>query len=179
MKSNRTKREVVNQLINFFWTILCFAPVLYCWMISGMNLYFYLSLVIAFVVGIMPKKIVDLFLLGSDRKFYEKLGVKKIRKLVQNGDLVRTLGGGQTNQVIKGPSQARHYLKTIAMYERYHWICLAFFLQTTIYSFLKGYFTLGFLIIAANLLYNVSSILLQQYNRIRITKMLERVIHSD
>jgi len=179
MSPSRTKQEIANQFINFFWTILCFAPVLYFWMISGINLYFYLFLLIAFIVGVLPKKILDLFLLSTNKKFYEKLGVKKIRKLVQNGDFVRTLGGGQTNQVIKGPSQARQYLKTIAMYERYHWICLVFFLLTTIYSFLKSYFALGFSIIAANLLYNVSSILLQQYNRIRITKVMGRLIHSN
>ena len=172
MKPSQTKREILNQFINFFWTILCFVPVIYFWAITSIHLYFYLFLAVAAVVGMMPKKALNLLLLSSNRKFYEKIGVKSIRKFVQNGDIVAGMTGNQKNKVIKGPSQVKGYLNTIAMYERYHWTCFSFFLLTSIYCFFSGYLVLGLLIIVANLLYNITSILLQQYNKIRIGKMM-------
>jgi len=114
--SIRTKREFVNQMINFFWTILCFTPVIWFWTKEGINRYFYLFILSALLTGLMPKKILDLLMLSSDRNFYEKLGVKRVRKFVQNGDVIRRISGKQEHFVISDAVQARQYLKTIAMY---------------------------------------------------------------
>ncbi|HTQ63333.1 MAG TPA: hypothetical protein VMI12_00975 [Puia sp.] len=173
MKSSDTRQAVVNQLLNFFWTILCFAPVIYFWWLAGIHLNFYLFLIISAIIGIIPQKKLDFFLLSHNRKFYEKIGVKYIRKFVQNGDFAAAMSGSRTNHLIKTTSQAGQYLKTIDMYERYHWICFCFFFLTTIYCFSSGYLKLGFVLVVANLLYNISSILLQQYNKIRIRKIIE------
>ena len=173
MAVNRTttKKEIVNQFINLFWTALFFTPVLWFWMKEGINLYFFIYLVMAFLVGILPGKILKLLLLSSNSKFYEKLGVKHIRKFVQNGDMVNAMTDKQKNTSIKGRVQAQQYLKTIAMYERFHWICFTFFLFTAVSCFLKGYLILGIAVTAANLLYNLGSILLQQYNSVRIKRI--------
>lgn len=165
------KREILNQLINFFWTILCFAPVLSFWINDGINLYFYLSIVIALIFGILPVKILNRLMLSSNRKFYERVGVKFIRKFVQNGDVVKSMVNNRNRFIINGVFQAQQYLKTIAMYERFHWVCFTFFLLTAIRCFFNGYFKLGLAISATNVLYNLSTILLQQYNKIRIKKM--------
>jgi len=170
VRSSSHRREVLNQLLNFFWTILCFAPVLWFWMKEGVSLYFYMFIAISLIIGILPDKMLNMFTLSSDTRFYHKLGVKKIRKLVQNGDVVNMAASKQRHSLINGVAQARRYLKTIAMYERFHWSCFTFFLLTAIFCFAFGHLKLGFLIIAANLIYNASSILLQQYNKIRIRK---------
>ena len=171
VKASTSKREILNQLINLFWTALFFSPVLWFWIKEGINLYFGFSLAISLLIGILPEKILNLFVLSSGRKFYERLGVKRIRKFVQNGDMVNAMTDKQKHSSIKGKVQAQQYLKTIAMYERFHWICFTFFLLTAISCFLKGYVNLGIAITAANLLYNLGSILLQQYNRIRIKRI--------
>jgi hypothetical protein len=172
VKSLKYKREVLNQLINFFWTILCFAPVLWFWIKEDINLCFYLFIAAALITGILPEKTLNLFMLSSSRKFYERLGVKQIRKFVQNGDAVNIIVNKQKHFVIQGVSQAEQYLKTIAMYERYHWVCFIFFLLTAIRCFFYGYLILGLAITVANVLYNLCSILLQQYNKIRIKKII-------
>ena len=166
-----SKKEILNQLVSLFWTVLCFTPVLWFWIKEGINLYFYISLAIALLIGMLPESILKLFFLSSSGRFYEKLGVKRIRKFVQNGDMVNAMTDKQKHASIKGKLQAQQYLKTIAMYERFHWICFAFFLFTAIICFLKGYVKLGVAVTAANLLYNMGSILLQQYNRIRIKRI--------
>src|SRR4249919_2803283 len=91
VKPSTSKKEILNQLINLFWTALFFTPVLMFWIKEGINGYFYFSLAIAILIGILPEKILNLFLLSSNRKYYEKLGVKSIRKFVQNGDMVNAI----------------------------------------------------------------------------------------
>ena len=173
MAVNRStsKKEILNQLVNLFWTIMCFTPVLWFWIKEGINQYFYISLAIALLIGILPGSILKLFFFSSSGRFYEKLGVKRIRKFVQNGDIVNAMTDKHKHASIKGRLQAQQYLKTIAMYERFHWICFTFFLLTAIGCFLRGYVKLGVAVIAANFLYNFGSILLQQYNRIRIRRI--------
>lgn len=132
------KRDILNQIINFFWTALCFSPLV---LVSGRNRQ-YLLLCISW-------------------------------RSVQNGDIVNSHSKTLGATAIKDKSQARKYLKTIAMYERYHWICLIFFLVTSIYGFFNGHLLFGFSISIANLLYNLIPIFLQQYNKIRIKKIVD------
>lgn len=172
VKSFKYKQELFNQLINFFWTILGFTPALWFWINEGINLYFYLFAVAALITGILPEKILNLLMLSSRRNFYERLGVKHIRKFVQNGDAVQAVTNKQGRLIIKGVRQAKQYLKTIAMYERFHWACFTFFLLTAILSFSYGYWILGLAITTANVFYNLCSILLQQYNKARIKKII-------
>ncbi|HEX4852202.1 MAG TPA: hypothetical protein VFV08_15405 [Puia sp.] len=171
-RSPTYKRNLVNNFFNFFWTILCFIPIIIFWSKEGIDWYFYSSLVLSFIIGILPQRVINLSLISSNPKIYEKLGVKFIRKFVQDGATVGSMTSEKKLTIVNNLSQARKYLKTIAMYERFHWICFSFFVLTTILCFAKGYTTLGIVLIFANLLYNGCSILLQQYNKIRIRKML-------
>lgn len=172
VKALQYKQEIFNQLINLFWTILGFTPILWFWIKEGINVYFYLFLIAALITGILPEKILNLFMLSSRRSFYERLGVKHIRKFVQNGDAVRAVTNKQGRLMIRGVTQAKKYLKTIAMYERFHWACFTFFLLTAVLCFFYGYWILGLAITATNILYNLCSILLQQYNKARVKKII-------
>ncbi len=166
------KREILNQAINFFWSILCIAPIFWFWFQEGINnLYFYLFMGLSIIIGVLPESVFNLLAFSSQRNFYERIGIKYIRKFVQNGDAVNSLNSTKTT-VIKGKKYFRTYTKTIAMYERYHWICLTFFLLTTLYCFVSGHIKFGILILIANILYNFCPILLQQYNKIRLKKIL-------
>lgn len=168
------KRDILNQIINFFWTTVCFTPLFWFWFQEGIdNIYFYVSLGVALLFGALPEKILSKFTLSADKKVYEKYGIKFIRKFVQNGDIVNSQTNGLGAPSIKGKAKAKEYLKTLAMYERYHWICLIFFLLTTIYGFFNERFLFGFSILIANFLYNLIPIFLQQYNKIRIKKIVD------
>jgi hypothetical protein len=166
------KRELTNQSINLFWTVSCFSPVIIFWFRRGPNGWFWLFLGISLVVTFLPEKILRLFQLSNKRKFYENLGVRFIRKLVQDGEIAKTTNIRQGSFRIHNIKQARGYLRTIAMYERYHWLCLIFFLLTAIYALRIGYTSLAGWITLANLLYNGCSLLLQQYNYLKIQKII-------
>ncbi|MBE9464276.1 hypothetical protein ACFP1I_06220 [Dyadobacter subterraneus] len=164
------KKEFLNQLINFFWTILCFASVFSFWFFAGLSLWFYAFLGVSFLSGLVPSRF---FRLSNNPQFYEKLGARWIRKFVQNGDLVNLLTKNQevSTRSITDKNDVAKYLKTISMYEKYHFICFIFFSLSGIFAVFQQSFFYFILILASNILYNVGPVILQQYNRARIFKL--------
>jgi hypothetical protein len=159
----------MNQAINFFWTILCFIPVIAFW--RGADIFWlYIFIGISVVSLLLPAKLLQL---SRNPKFYESLGVKFIRKLVQSGDYANRLIRRKNPQykLIKNKANVAQYMRTIIMYERYHFLCFIFFLLTTIYALIHLRYVFVMLIIISNIIYNVCPILLQQYNRARVLKL--------
>ena len=168
------KKEFLNQFINFVWTVVCFAPVLAYWINVNRSPLFYFFLIVSMISGFLPAGFFQSIQLSQSSGFYEKAGVRWVRKFVQNGDFVKRITRKEEEKeqrVIKDRKAIEKYLKTIAMYERYHFVCLVFFLLTTSHSAFHKAFIYSAVIFACNLFYNILPILLQQYNRIRILKM--------
>lgn len=108
--------------------------------------------------------------LSGAPKFYERFGVKIIRRFVQDGDIAsKSLRSG--GRVIMNKARAQKYLNTIEMYERYHFLCLIFFLLTSLHAAANSRIAAALIIAACNIIYNVYPMLLQQYNKARILKL--------
>jgi hypothetical protein len=70
--------------------------------------------------------------------------------------------------MIKTKLLDKNYKSKIAMYERYHFICLVFFLASFVYAIHQQAFLISLLILMSNILYNIIPILIQQYNKLRL-----------
>ena len=154
---------MLNQTLNFSWTIIGFFPVVYFWFLNGINWSFYVLLVICLISCFLPERAYRHLDISKDLRVYKRLGIKFIRRFAQDGDF--------------NPNRAlgiKAYLKKISMFERYHFCCLLLFQVSSVYACYEEKYLLAFAIFVCNLLYNVYPILLQQYNRIRITKLLRR-----
>jgi len=162
----------MNQAVNFFWSILCFFPVVWFWLDADI-LMCYIFIGISVLSLLIPARILQI---SYQPKFYQTLFIKQIRKFVQNGDLVNGLirRSKPTHRTIKAKADASRYLSTVVMYERFHFLCLIFFLLTTIYALTQAKFWLSFAVIIANVIYNICPILLQQYNRARVLKLTKK-----
>ncbi|MFA6084948.1 hypothetical protein [Mucilaginibacter sp.] len=160
----------MNQAVNFFWTILCFAPIIGFWFTANSILLCFILIGISVASQVFPARHLQL---SNDPKFYEGLGVKQIRKFVQNGELINKFIRKNNPQykVIKGKTNAVKYMQTIVMYERFHLICFIFFLLTAVYAVIAAQYAFALIIIIANIIYNICPILLQQYNRARLAKL--------
>jgi hypothetical protein len=165
--------QVISQLLNFFWTILCFLPVIWYWAIPAPGVWLYGSAAFSIVCGFLPQAFFRSLQLGRSAGFYEKYGVKIIRKFVQQGDLMNRLSRQHFPgyRVIRNAGQAKNYLSTIAMYERYHFMCFLFFLCTTVHGLFAHRFLFALIVTAANFIYNICPVFLQQYNRLRIQRL--------
>jgi hypothetical protein len=130
----------------------------------------YIFLGVAVVSLLLPARLLQL---SNSPRFYEALGIKLIRKFVQNGEYVNRLirKSKPDYKVVKDKQQAAQYLNTIAMYNRFHFLCLVFFMLTFAHAIISAKYLLALLIFMANLIYNVCPILLQQYNRARLLRI--------
>src|SRR5699024_9461556 len=103
-------------------------------------------------------------------------GIKKIQSITQNGRFVKyfidKLDSGY--EVIRNRSDIKSYKKRIKMYEKYHLVCLLFFIGCTIYGLSRSEYYLTGWIFISNIFYNVIPILIQQYNKIRISPLLTK-----
>jgi hypothetical protein len=173
---NKFNTLMLNQLINFSWTILSFSLIGWYW-----GVYFaehkspiILITIVAFsmIVFLLPGKWFDALALSQDRKPYERLGLKFFRNFVQDGTLVNRYLKKRNKDfvMIRNRQEAVIYLQTIAIRERFHYCCLVLFSITSICAIIDGRIGLGLLIFLSNILYNVYPILLQQYNRLRINR---------
>lgn len=165
-------RKTFNHIINFFWSIIAFYPLISHWYVTKIDNWFILGISASILLSFLPEKCYAFLQLSDNRNFYEKLGVRIIRKFVQNGDLAKKMPDKKEHTIIESNNEAKKYLLTIAMYERFHWACFSFFIFSAIHAFCTVKITIAVIILAVNILYNVSAILLQQYNKIRIRKIL-------
>lgn len=157
----------MNQLINFFWTVICFAPVLAYWFKAFDAGWLITTIGVSLLSLLIPAKKLQL---SYRSKFYEGIGVRFIRRFVQNGDWANRRSRAKDPQYkhIRNRGQAQAYKRTIAMYERFHLLCLVLFFFTAILAVNNGYYLLAVLIIIGNIIYNACPVLLQQYNKTRL-----------
>jgi hypothetical protein len=143
----------MNQAINFFWTILCMAPVVGFWVAIDNVLWCSIFVVISLLSLVIPAPLLQL---SNDPKFYKSTGVKLIRKFVQNGELINRYIRKNNSQynLIKGRQNAAKYMQTVVMYERYHFLCLVFFMLTAGFAVVQRYYGFAMLMSVANIIYN-------------------------
>lgn len=160
----------MNQAINFFWTILCFIPVIICWYTANSLAPCYWFLALSLLCLFIPSRLLQL---SNNPVFYTRAGIKFFRRFVQNGDYANRLIRKNKPEytLIKSKRGALAYTKTLAMYQAYHLCCLVFFMLTMVYALINKYYLLGFMILLSNVVYNVYPVLLQQYNRARIKRI--------
>lgn len=162
--------HLINQAINLVWTALLFAPVILFWFRYYDATIFFCLLGISLLPLLMNEASLRGLQLSKNRKFYEKLGIRKIQAVTQDGRLVKNL----TNKrhaghiVIRNRRDIELYKSQINMYEKYHLICLLFFTGCTIYGLINSEYYLSVWILISNIFYNVVPLLIQQYNKIRI-----------
>jgi hypothetical protein len=162
---------LLNQSINVFWTVIFFAPVLAYWI----SYYDLKSLLIILGLGIIPYfipfRFFNLFQLSKSRRFYESVYIHQFQKITQNGAFIKRL----QSRVAGKPNfkqmrdERKGLLNNIAIYEKYHWSCLVIFIGTTFFAAKQASWRIALIISVANVFYNITPILIQQYNKSRHT----------
>jgi hypothetical protein len=161
---------VLNQLLNAIWTILGFSCVLLYWIDVPLYPWFYLFMILS-VLGLFVNPAV--YKLSKQLSFYEKIGVKVIKKFVQDGDLVNKVSPAGNFKIVNQRDDLKKYLSSINMYEKYHVLCFVFFSLTTIHSLVNEQMLIALGITASNVFYNFYPVALQQYNRAKIVRILK------
>ncbi|MEX6688853.1 hypothetical protein QTN47_15200 [Danxiaibacter flavus] len=173
-KNIETVIGLYNMIPNVVWSVINFTPVYFFYALPGNLHYLWIVIAISLVGFFLPKSFYSRLQLSNSIRTYNKLGIRIVRKYAQDGDLINRL----IRKKYPGykphiqPNFRKHIGKTY-FYEKFHFVCLLFFLLTTVLAFMQEKIILGSLITIANILYNVYPILLQQYNRLRIMLLLK------
>lgn len=165
-----------NSIINLFWTIIAFIPVLIFWTEYDDTTSLWLSITVSLPLLAVPEKVCLKLQLSNSREFYERLGVKLAQSLSQNGKFVNALikrTGHAEHYVVRTRNDLRRYRTQILGYQRFHVACLLFFFISMMRALILGAFDFFIGILIMNVVYNVYPLLIQQYNTLR-TRMSNR-----
>lgn len=167
------RREIYNQAINLFWTALSFIPIFLLWYGNYNWVSFSAALLISLVPFFLPVRFFIFLQISKDRKMFEFLGIKFFQAFAQNGRIVNKILRKQNSNFndSKIRETARRPESQIVIYEQYYLSCFLFFIISLVYAILKNEILLAILLCAANLIYNIIPLLIQQYNKIRIEKL--------
>lgn len=173
----RVKRAITgtNQLVNLPWSAICLGPLAYYCYRSMDHSWLYAFLFISFIPLGLPTTVFDRIQLSASTGFYNRLGIRTVRKYTQDGDLINQWlqakfpGYSPANQATLQQHVSRSYIN-----EKFHVGCFSFFLLSSLYALHQGNGVWVAGILISNLIYNLYPILLQQYNRIRLTRLINR-----
>jgi len=162
-----------NAIPNFFWSIVCLAPVaVFCYQQVSASC-FYWVLGICSLSILLPRAFFDRIQLGDTPAIYHKAGVHFINRFTQHGVIInRMIRKKYPGYSAAGRSRgalAKHVGLTY-MFEKFHFLLFLFFMVMMVYALLKGAIGWALILLITNILYNVYPMLLQQYVRVKIRK---------
>lgn len=159
-----------NSIINLFWTIIAFLPILAFWIEYPDRTSLWMSIAVSIPLLAVPESVCRKLQLSNKRMFYKKLGVKLAQSMSQNGRIVNALikrTGHAEHYVVRTRNDLRRYRTQILGYQRFHLACLIFFFVSMVRAMILGAFDFFIGILIMNVVYNVYPLLIQQYNTLR------------
>ena len=162
--------QIYNQAINTFWTALCFIPVLRYWIPAYQAWMFFPSLSLSLIPFFIPTEYFRFLQISRNRKLYERLGIKRIQAVTQNGLLIQKFIRKTQPEFrhIKTSKDLRKLRSEIEVYDKYHLACFIFFLISLCLAIKQGTYANSIYISLSNIIYNIFPILIQQYNKARL-----------
>ncbi len=176
-QSAKIKRIAIwyNQVRNFFWMIVNLFPLVYFCSTTVESIYLYTFSGISFLSLFLPVSFFNAIQLSNKPAFYEKIGIRTIRKFTQDGDMVNRIIRRRFPgyRVFNNRRDARKHISKAYFFERFHFAMFVFFFLVIPYSIWMGSIFWALVLFLNNLVFNIYPNLLQQYNRLRL-KTLER-----
>ncbi|WP_423148992.1 hypothetical protein [Rubrolithibacter danxiaensis] len=175
-KSARIKRIVTtyNQIPVIFWSLLNLIPLGYfCYGYMDLKI-LYVLLTISILSGFLPHSFFKALQLGKSSTVYNRIGIRIVKKYTQDGDLVNKFVRRKFPEykVLDSRESLRKPYNKTYFYEKVHFIMFLFFLFASVYALVKGLYVWALLLTVNNLIFNIYPIFLQQYNRIRVNRIL-------
>lgn len=174
----RSKRKWVsvsiNQVINLIFTAIFFYPVVLFWFKFYQTQILLVLLGISMIPFFIPPKLYRYTQLSKSRAFYKSLAIDKFQHITQQGKFAKRLIRyvSDKESFLFEKKSLKNFKNQIRAFESYHFACLIFFFGTFIYALIMAEYILASVIFIANVLYNVIPILIQQYNKARISGFL-------
>jgi hypothetical protein len=164
-------KSVYNMIPNLFWSVICLAPIFIFYYKHVELKLLNISVAISLLSILLPNSFFNKIQLSKTAAIYKNLGVRRINRFTQNGEIINGIMRKQFPQlgvVAQKRRAIKSLLKQTYYYEKFHFSMFTFFILTTMYALSKHYFGWTFTLLVTNLIYNVFPNLLQQYVRVRL-----------
>lgn len=159
-----------NTIPNLFWSVLCLVPIMmFCYQLMQVK-WFSVFLAISIFSLFLPNTFFDKMQLANTTTIYKKLGVHRVNKFVQNGDIINSRIRKETPDfkvISLNRLSVKKLLQQTYIFEKFHFMLFMFFILAMLYALIKQYYVWTFILLFTNLLYNVYPNLLQQYIRVK------------
>jgi hypothetical protein len=160
---------------NLLWTALFLIPItIFCYKFVSV-----ITTCILLAVSLVPlffsNSFFDRIQLSRNPYWYQKIGVKHINRLAQNGTIVNQLLKKRFpgfKAISRTKTSMRKQYNQTYFFEKFHFSLFLFFISLTIYAAVEHYFNWVIILIICNLLYNVYPNLLQEYIRLRLKSVI-------
>lgn len=131
-------------------------------------------IVISYLVSRLPRTFYDKFQISRDTKIYRSLGVDKFKRFSTNGDFInsRIRKSYPNHRNVTNLQTVRDKLNETYTIEKSHTVLLVFCLLTNVYAFMANSIGIATILFVGNIVFNYYPNLLQQYNRIRYSRVL-------
>lgn len=164
---------LLNLVINLFWTFLCLGPVVFYIYLHLPTGSLWMILPIFLLPYCVPASWLDGLTASKSGRWYERMGVPILLEYVQQGRLihriVRRYYPGY--RMVYDKATIRQKIKETYAFERFHYGILLVLMILTGHT-LKDHWQWTWVMIGCNIIYNVYPVLLQQYVRLRLSRIL-------
>ena len=167
------RRQTVNLLLNILWTAISLGPVfMFCLRaVSAKTLSLFLFA--ATLPLLMPRPLLKRLQLSTDRRVYQRLGVPLLVKVTQDAPWLRHLGSDSKRHVACSREALMRFQRDTWTRERFHWGVLLFCALCAWVALWRGRLLWFAALLLINVLYNLYPVWLQQYLRLRLSRLLK------
>lgn len=143
---------------------------------KGEFLWMFIFIGISYLVSRLPKSFYDKIQLSQNLSFYKKLAVDKFKRFSTNGDFInrRIRRNFPNHRNVTTLESIKDKLNETYTIEKSHTVLFVFCFLTNIYAFWTHSLSIGIILFIGNFLFNFYPNLLQQYNRIRYLRVVEK-----
>ena len=129
---------------------------------------------ISFLVSRLPRSFYDRFQISKDVRIYKTLGVDHFKRFSTNGDFInkRIRKEYPNHRNVTNVETAKDKLNETYVIERSHTVLFVFCLLTNVYALWANSIGTAIILFIGNIVFNYYPNLLQQYNRIRYSRVV-------
>jgi hypothetical protein len=130
--------------------------------------------VVSYLMSRLPKSFYDRFQISTDMQVYRKMGVHQFKRFATNGDIInnRIRARYPSFRNVTNFESLKKKLNETYFVEKSHTVLFVFCLLTSLYAFWAAAYTTAVIIFIGNVVFNWYPNLLQQYNRVRYTRIV-------
>jgi len=169
-------KSLYNAIPTILWSLMGFTPIGYFCYVYMELMWIYLFLALSLTILFLPDSFFQIIRMSANVSFYQKIGIRIVKKLTQDGDLVnRNLQRKFSNQRrLLSQNEIKRQISRSYFNEKMHFAMFTFFLLTAGYAFFHNFLMWALVISLTNIVFNIYPIFLQQYNRLRIRHIVKR-----